>query len=248
MQKSTSSPSLDNEAEAPATVVQGSAARGEGAWSQSLPSWQDNGSSRWWVVAGAGLGALASLAVAAAVVVRFSGAEGPECDTADACNARAVALANAPDPTESDLTLAARLFQQGCSRGNAAACNNLGLAYQAGRGVPVDTELALASFQKACSVGLPEACNNEGAMQEHGVGVPVNLGDARRSYFKACRRGSALGCSNLGALYAEGRGVAADPNEAMRFFTEACNLGSAVGCSNLVETETESGTAGTVTR
>lgn len=240
MRKLTNGPSLGEEA----GLAAGSVAMTPGsAWSRNLSDWQSSGGSRLWLAAGAGLGVLACLAVAAAVVQRLSASSGDvSCRAADDCNARAVALASAPEPTHDDLVLAVRLFQQSCALGHAVACNNLGLAYQNGNGVAADPESARDAFQKACSAGFGDGCNNEGVLYEHGIGLPANLGDAHRLYYQACRRGSALGCSNLGALYASGRGVVADDAEAIRFFTEACNLGSATGCTNLYEAEARAAT------
>lgn len=236
MRNFTSSPSLDDEAGLAAGSSAGSPT--DDAWGQSLPVWRDDGRNRLWLVAGSGLGVLACLALLGAVFERFSSDSGAApCGSAEECNSKGAALASAPQPSAADLALAARHFQQACAQGHGAACNNLGLAHQSGRGVALDYERAREAFQQACSAGFGDGCNNEGALYEHGLGVPMNLGDAHRLYFQACRRGSALGCSNLGALYAQGRGVVADETEAARFFAEACNLGAAVGCSNLFEAE-----------
>jgi hypothetical protein len=208
----------------------------EGAWSQSLPAWSAQNTSRLWLGAGAGLGVLACLALGAAALKAFLPAgNDATCSTGSDCNERGVALAQAPDA----LALAARLFQRGCDQGHAAACNNLGLAYQSGRGVAENFEQARTAFQRACSEGFAEGCSNEGVLHEQGLGVPKNLGDAQRLYLQACQHGSALGCSNLGALYAEGRGVEADSGQAARFFAEACSRGSDVGCRNLFQSEHE---------
>jgi hypothetical protein len=187
---------------------------------------------------GAGLGVLGCLALGAAVFRSLWG-PWPESTCADgaACNAAGAGYARAPDATENDLVLAARLFQRGCDLGYAAACNNLGLAHESGSGVPQDYERAMVAFERACSGGIAEGCSNQGTLHEHGLGVPVNLGDAQRAYNQACRRGSALGCSNLGVLYAEGKGVPADEAMASRLFAEACQGGSDVGCDNLFEVE-----------
>lgn len=239
MPKSTENPSFDRLGGAsPSTGVKPEASMPEGAWIQSMPAWRESNSQHLWIAAGAGLGVLACLALAGALFERFSGsAANDSCASGEECNARGAALSQPADASEEQLTRAARLFQRGCDQGSATACNNLGLAHQGGRGLPIDHARALAAFQRACSAGFAEGCSNEGALHEHGLGVPVNLGDAQRLYFQACRRGSALGCSNLGALYASGRGVLTDETEAARFFGEACSRGSDVGCANLFESE-----------
>lgn len=210
------------------------------AWSTPEPAWKEaaHASERWTVMIGAGLGVLGCLALGAALVRSFWGPL-PEATCADgaACNAAGASYARAPDASDADLALAARLFQRGCDLGHAPACNNLGLAHESGSGIPQDYERAMAAFERACSGGFAEGCSNQGTLFEHGLGVPANLGDAQRAYNQACRRGSALGCSNLGVLYAEGRGVPADEAVASRLFAQACDGGSDIGCDNLFELE-----------
>jgi len=212
----------------------------EGAWAHSA-SWRDGASGTRWLggVLGLGLGALACLALAG-VTVRALSRSAPEdsCNSAESCNALGATYAQASASEPEALVTANRLFQRSCDLGHAAACNNLGLAYQTGEGVARDYTRAMSLFERACSRGLAEACSNQGALYEHGLGVPANLGDAQRAYAQACRHGSALGCSNLGVLYSQGRGVVSNDDRAVRLFAEACAAGSDVGCNNLVQSDT----------
>jgi len=124
-------------------------------------------------------------------------------------------------------------FASGCERGDASACNDLGVtALHSG---PSDVSLATRSFERACQSGSADGCSNLGALYEAGVGVRANLSAAARLYEQACTGGAALGCSNLGALYARGKGVARDANEARHLFKLACDTGSAAGCNNLMQ-------------
>jgi uncharacterized protein len=188
---------------------------------------------------GAGLGVLGCLALGAAAVRVLSGPSVKGCADGATCNAAGVSYASAANPSDNALSTAARLFQRGCELGHAAACNNLGLAYEGARGVTQDYSRAMSAFERACSGGFAEGCSNQGTLFEHGLGVRVNLGDAQRAYSQACRRGSALGCSNLGVLYSEGRGVEANGATAARLFSEACRGGSQVGCSNLLASDSQ---------
>jgi hypothetical protein len=120
----------------------------------------------------------------------------------------------------------------GCERGDASACNDLGVT--ALHALPSDRSLALRSFERACQIGSPDACSNLGALYEAGVGVHASARDAAALYERACNAGAALGCSNLGALYARGKGVPRDESEAQRLFNQACASGSAAGCNNLM--------------
>jgi len=126
-------------------------------------------------------------------------------------------------------------LEQGCERADAAQCNDLGVTYLRGYGVPVDVSIALRAFERACLEGSPDGCGNLGALYENGLEVAVDLAEAARRYEQACSMGSALGCSNLGALYARGRGVERDADEAQGLFTLACETGSAAGCNNLIQ-------------
>jgi len=207
---------------------------------EPVTAWKEAAAAteRWWIMVGVGLGALACVAVGGAALRALSGPS-PDtlCSDGISCNAAGVGYAEAPDASPGDLTLAARLFQRSCELGHGPACNNLGLAYDSGRGTPRDYERAMTAFERACSLGFAEGCSNQGTLYEHGRGVAVNLGDAQRLYNAACRRGSALGCSNLGVLYAQGRGVNPDEAVAARLFAGACTAGSEVGCTNLLASE-----------
>lgn len=213
-----------------------------GGWTASEPTtaWRDAAawSERWWLMVGVGLAALGCLAVGAAALRTFSGPSAESlCVDGLGCNAAGASYAEAPEATDADLAMAARLFKRGCDFGHAPACNNLGIAHSSARGVPQDYAAAMTSFERACSGGFAEGCSNQGTLFEHGLGVPVNVGDAQRAYNQACRRGSALGCSNLGVLYSQGRGVEVNEGAAARLFAEACRAGSKVGCTNLFASE-----------
>jgi TPR repeat protein len=126
-------------------------------------------------------------------------------------------------------------LQEGCEREDAVSCNDLGVTYLKGYGVPVDVRAALRAFERSCQHGNPDGCGNLGALYESGLGVVASLTEATWLYEQACSMGCALACSNLGALYARGRGVARDIDEARRLFTHACETGSAAGCNNLLQ-------------
>jgi TPR repeat protein len=156
--------------------------------------------------------------IAASLVACFAVAWG---ESSSATPSSAVGVAN------SDVLA----LQSGCDD-DAFQCNDLGVTYLRGLGVPVDVSLARRAFERSCEQGSPDGCANLGALYESGTAVPGSLTDAARLYEQACTLGCALGCSNLGALYARGRGVVRDLDEARRLFTLACETGSAAGCSN----------------
>jgi hypothetical protein len=199
----------------------------------STPAWNDTALAprRFGITASVGLGLLALLAFIGAV----SRGVGPSCTTGSDCNRLGVVAAEGAAQVAQTPERAARLYQRACDLGDAAGCNNLGLAFQSAPGVPERYARAFRAFELACSRGLAEGCSNQAVLYEQGRGAPRNLGDALRLYTQACRHGSSLGCSNLGALYAKGRGVAKDRDTALFLFAEACNAGNAIGCSNLIQ-------------
>jgi len=140
-------------------------------------------------------------------------------------------LVSVPSGSDSD----PRELEQGCERANAVQCNDLGVTYLHGYGVPVDLSVAHHAFERACQEESPDGCGNLGVLYEKGLEVAINLTEAARLYQQACGLGSALGCSNLGALYARGLGLERDSDEAERLFTFACETGSAAGCNNLIQ-------------
>jgi len=164
--------------------------------------------------------------------------------TIAACVALAGAAPSGADPTLESVSVVSGPnadlveLEQGCEQANAVRCNDLGVTYLRGYGVPVDTSIALRAFERSCQEGSPDGCGNLGALYENGLEVPVSLAEAARLYEQACTLGSALGCSNLGALYARGLGVERDAGEAERLFTLACETGSAAGCNNLIQFST----------
>jgi TPR repeat protein len=128
---------------------------------------------------------------------------------------------------------AAPAFERDCARGDAVACNNLGVSYFRGDAVAPDAAKARGLFERACSAGSLEACNNLGALQEHAAaGDPERLFEAAQLYQRACDGGAPLGCSNLGALYARGEGVEQNLDLARQLFAAGCESGNDVACSN----------------
>ena len=58
----------------------------------------------------------------------------------------------------SDAKRARGLFEQGCERGEASACLNLGLMSQLGEGGDQDHDAAVAHFRRACVLGEQRGC------------------------------------------------------------------------------------------
>jgi len=155
-----------------------------------------------------------------------------------ACAAFAWGSASAAAPTgltEGGLEGGALALEASCERGDAVACNDLGVSYLRGYGLSMDLGLAIRAFERSCTNGSADGCGNLGALYESGTGVAPNSSAAASLYQQACDMGCALGCSNLGALYARGHGLERDLDAARRLFTVACENGSAAGCGNLLQ-------------
>jgi hypothetical protein len=98
--------------------------------------------------------------------------------------------------------------------GFASAQFNVGVAYQQGRGVPLDRAQAAVWYRKAAEQGFASAQLNLGAAYYEGQGVPQDYAQAAVWFRKAAEQGDAAAQFNLGAAYLDGLGVPKDFAEA----------------------------------
>jgi TPR repeat protein len=124
------------------------------------------------------------------------------------------------------------LFERACKGGVMESCDDLGFAFNTGRGVVMSVTRAFELYKKACDGGFALGCYNLGYLYENGSGVDKDLTQARLLYEKACNANISNGCSNLGVLYSLHEGVAQDDARALSLFLKSCDLGYALGCSN----------------
>lgn len=143
------------------------------------------------------------------------------------------ALAPAPTTLLPGETQDSARKREACEAGNAAACNDLGVIHEAGRGVPQDHGKAATLFERACEGGVFVACRNLGILHLYGRGVPRDVDRAFALFDTACSGGSALGCNSLGYMYRDGVSVALDDARAVALYQSACDGGSSEGCSSL---------------
>lgn len=134
----------------------------------------------------------------------------------------------APAASQDGETIAA--LEQGCTAGDAAACNKLGARVYNGDGVAVDQARAADLFTRGCDGDIKASCRNLGVIYASGLGRPQDKARAAQFYTKACDLGDATGCGMLGGMYAAGEGVAADQARAVALYDKACSGGSARGC------------------
>lgn len=130
-------------------------------------------------------------------------------------------------------TEALHWWLKAADQGHARAMFYIGVCYDNGWGVEVDTEEAINWFKRAATGGHGPSAYN--------VSVAYMLGEGVNRDTKAevdwLRRGVELGDSasmrNLGVHYHEGHGVARDDEEAVRLYESAAALGDASAYYNL---------------
>ncbi|MBM75153.1 MAG: hypothetical protein CMK59_07115 [Proteobacteria bacterium] len=87
------------------------------------------------------------------------------------------------------------LYSEACSRGGWSSCNNLGLLYQYGKGVPQDLVQAEEHYEQACNHGFLFGCLNWAQILEHfGQGEGALARSLRE---KACDNRLFDGCYQL---------------------------------------------------
>lgn len=117
--------------------------------------------------------------------------------------------------------------------GDPIAMFNLGVHYDAGKGVSRDLKEAAKWYLKSAEAGFAHAQNSIGSMYQAGDGVPEDLGKARTWYEKAASQGHPEGTHNLAFLYDEGFGVAQDNKKAIELYTKAAEGGFAKSMLNM---------------
>ena len=118
-------------------------------------------------------------------------------------------------------------------QGDANAQFQLGVAYDAGRGVARDHSEAAKWYRSAADQGLAVAQNSLGAMYQHGQGLPQNYDEARSWYQKAAAQGFGEAYANLGAIYDFGLGVPQDKRMAVEQYQAGAEKGSLTAMLNL---------------
>jgi hypothetical protein len=144
--------------------------------------------------------------------------------------------------TQGDLGLvpshkkAARLYQRAADLGDFKAMNDLGFAYNHGRGVKLDKKKAVKYYRMAADRNYAAAQSNLGCCFRNGSGVAQDDAEAFRFFKLAADQGHTQAENNLGFMYATGRGVARDKAEAKRWFERAAAKGHEGAKYNLART------------
>jgi TPR repeat protein len=171
----------------------------------------------------------------------------------DACNhgagdafgcKRAAEIYADPEAPEFSLAQSALFYEHSCTRGYADGCLEAGLAYDTGKGVPVDDARAFALFDRGCSgfsrdtndlfdfthagnlrTGNQKACARMSEMHLLGEGTPQDIQRALFQSKSACQqlRGPDI-CEMAADIHFLSTSVS-DPDrrrDIMAFKTEAC--------------------------
>jgi TPR repeat protein len=133
-----------------------------------------------------------------------------------------------PDPAE-----VVRRNRVAANRGDAAAMNDLGWAYEHGAGVPADPAAAVNWYRRAAAGGSAIGMSNLGLALSAGRGVPADPAEALQWLRRAADLGNATAMFNLGFAYDNGEGVTPDPAEAVRWYRKAAEAGQVKGMSSL---------------
>lgn len=122
-----------------------------------------------------------------------------------------------------------RTYIDGCNRGIADACSNLGVSYESG--YPKDEATAADYYTQACNAGSDVGCYNLGLDYDKGKGVALDYVEGLRWEHKACDMGYGKACAVVGMQYYNGQGVVRDDGLATNYLGRACAKGLTEYCS-----------------
>ena len=110
--------------------------------------------------------------------------------------------------------------------GDIAAQNNLGVAYDSGRGVERNFEEAVKWYRIAAERGESTAKSNLGLKYLHGQGVEQNYEEALKWFRASAEHSNPLGMTNLGSMYYNGWGVEKNIDTAIEWYQKAADRNS----------------------
>jgi uncharacterized protein len=126
-----------------------------------------------------------------------------------------------------DYALAVQLWTPLAERGDPAAQFNIGLMFDAGRGVQEDDRTAVKWYRLAAEQGFAKAQFSLGTMYDRGEGVLQDAREAVKWFRQAADQRNAKARYKLAYLYEKGRGVEKDSKEAVRLYMQAAEQGLA---------------------
>ena len=129
-------------------------------------------------------------------------------------------------------SVAAILYTEGCTAGDAESCTALGYLKRISN-APEDREAATLDFQRACDLGSASGCLQLGRARKTGYGIESDLAEAERLLRLSCDQGADDACRQLaGFLIEENRGEPTT-SEGIAILTRECEAGGAYSCTSL---------------
>lgn len=130
-------------------------------------------------------------------------------------------------------TLAARYYQEACTRSAWAGCNNLGLLLRSTQYGAPDPARGLKLLQLACDADESLACRNLAWLFLSRNSSVLSRSEGMRLLTDSCERGLATACGDLGSLSVRGLGVPRDERYGALRLQAACSQGSVKSCADL---------------
>jgi TPR repeat protein len=125
------------------------------------------------------------------------------------------------------VTTAIAAWRKAAEAGSAAAAQNtVGLAFEIGRGAPLDYAEALKWYRTAAGQEDAEALTRIGWFYQEGWGVPQDDAEAFRWHHKAADKDYAPAMTNLASLYGKGKGTPRDFAAALKWYQAAWEHGA----------------------
>ncbi len=125
------------------------------------------------------------------------------------------------------------LLETDCgANGSTHSCYLLGVAYEKGRGRPMDKARALELYQR-CGPANAYAAKGIARILISGVKAPFDIRMFVRALAAMASKGDAESCWYLAYLSRDGIGLRQDPEKAFEMMRRACTAGSEAACSAL---------------
>ncbi|MFT3700541.1 MAG: hypothetical protein QM831_45780 [Kofleriaceae bacterium] len=154
------------------------------------------------------------------------------CDGKDGAGCAGIGVMLAAGTSRDEHKKAADFFKRGCDLGHAGSCNDLGVSYDDGSGVPLDPTKAAQLFDGACkSSNNVAACANLGFAYVQGRGVKADPATAMPLLDRACTGKIGAACTTIGFLSEAGIGTTKDATKANASYAKGCQYGDARACT-----------------
>lgn len=138
----------------------------------------------------------------------------------------AIALGFLYDTVSNQYQEALKSYQFATFKSSAVAAFDLGLIYEYGKGVPVNSEKARALYRQAAEHGMSKAMSQLAGLYFMGQGGPQDAQKALQWYTKAAHLGDSEALYQLGLLSETGFATSLDFSNAIRYYQQAAKKGN----------------------